>query len=403
MKLQYLLLAAAGLGLFTACESEEPSLVKAEYKKPTTFVLNTPQFANGVYELKNANAVNLTFSQPDYGYSAVCDYTVELSSTEDFKYSAVISSVYHECDIDVNANDFAMALCTTYSNAAKAALEENPEADVNPWLDQEDVDQAIAASADGTIPVYVRINAKVSNPNVTGSEITSNAIKLNTVPYFALPEVELPAQMYMIGQFCGWDWANAAEMVPVHSNPDKFWCIRYVKAGEGFKFNFAKEWNGTEFGGNATLVSNVEGVTMSEADGNITVDKDGWYIFGTSTAISGRDYVHTVTIFPANVYVFGDTNGGSWEAKPEWLFTIPADGEGDFVSPALVANGELRLCIVPTTLAGEAWAGDWWHTEFIFFDGKIAYRGTGGDQERVQAVAGQVCTLNFVTGKATLK
>ena len=52
---------------------------------------------------------------------------------------------------------------------------------------------------------------------------------------------------------------------------------------------------------------------------------------------------------------------------------------------------------------GSQWLGDWWQSEFIFFGDAIAYRGTGGDQERVNAGAGQVVSLNFTTGKAALK
>lgn len=402
MKFKYLLMAFAGLGLFASCESEDPSLKKAEYKQPTEFVLNTPQFVNGIYDLANAGYVNLTFSQPDYGYSAVCDYTVQLSATEDFDNAESMAAV-HECDIDINANDFAMALCNAYGKDAKAKLEADPEADVNLWDSDEAVAKAIAASEDGTIPVYVRVVAKLSNPLVTDSEIASNSVKLNTIPYFALPEVTLPTTMFMIGDFCSWDWSNAAEMVPIHSNPDKFWCIRYVKAGEGFKFNMTADWNGTDFGAkNATAVSNVAGVTIG-GDDNLTVDKDGWYIFGTSTTLNGREYVHTVTIFPANVYVFGNCNGGNWGVDPNWMFTVPADDKGEFVSPALAVSDELRLCIQPKDLDGNDWAGDWWHTEFIFFDGKIAYRGAGDDQERVRGEAGQKCYLNFVKGTARME
>lgn len=260
------------------------------------------------------------------------------------------------------------------------------------------------AEAGGTVPVYVRVKSQLSNTQVKDSEITSNSVKLNVIPYFALPAVELPTTMYMIGNFCGWEWSNAAEMVPVHSNPDKFWCIRYVAEGEGFKFNTKAEWGG-DFGyEGTTLVSNVEGLEFAaDNDKNITVNKSGWYIFGVSVKLEGRDLLYTVTVFPANVYVFGDCNGGNWGADPAWMFTAPETADGDFVSPALAATGELRLCINPVDLDGNAWAGDWWHTEFIFFDGKIAYRGTGGDQERVTANQGLKVYLNFVTGKASVK
>ena len=155
------------------------------------------------------------------------------------------------------------------------------------------------------------------------------------------------------------------------------------------------------------MVSNVEGLEFAaDNDKNITVNKSGWYIFGVSVALSGRDLLYTVTVFPANVYVYGACTGlgdNGWSDMPEWTFVAPEAAEGDFVSPALAATGELRLCIHPLDLEGNPWAGDWWHTEFIFLDGKITYRGTGGDQERVTANQGLKVYLNFVTGKASVK
>lgn len=61
------------------------------------------------------------------------------------------------------------------------------------------------------------------------------------------------------------------------------------------------------------------------------------------------------------------------------------------------------MCIHPLNADESQWAGDWWHTEFIFFDKKIAYRGAGGDQARIGNGAGQKVHLNFATGKAELK
>ena len=46
---------------------------------------------------------------------------------------------------------------------------------------------------------------------------------------------------------------------------------------------------------------------------------------------------------------------------------------------------------------------DWWMMEFIILNGEIVYRGAGPDQERVNAGAGQVVSLNFTTGQGGLK
>ena len=47
------------------------------------------------------------------------------------------------------------------------------------------------------------------------------------------------------------------------------------------------------------------------------------------------------------------------------------------MSPAFVASKEVRMCV---NFGGY----DWWKVEFIVLDGKIVYRGNGGDQERVR-------------------
>lgn len=397
MKLKYLLMAFATAAMFTSCIEDEPANKIAEYKAPTTFVLNQPQFSNGVYDLINAGTVNLTFSQPDYGYSAVCDYTVEVATDATFEHAATVSGTFHTCDIQIDANDFAMAVCSAYG-----------------WTEQADIDAALAAAESGTIPVTIRVHSKVSSALIEGSEITSNAITINTIPYFALPAVELPSNFYMIGEFCGWDWGNCAEMVPVHSYPAKFWCIRYVKGadqgGQGFKFNKKTAWDGSDFGfAGVTFKTTVPGLEMVDAGGNIGLNKSGWYIFAIDIAIEGRDFKYTLNVFPPKVYVYGPANGGNWGDDDNWTLSVPDTAEGMFESPALVATpgteegGCLRLCIHPEDTEGGYWGGDWWHTEFIFFDKKIAYRGNGGDQARVGNAAGAKVYLNFATGYAEVK
>ena len=220
---------------------------------------------------------------------------------------------------------------------------------------------------------------------------------------------EIIPTLYIIGDFCGWDWNNATEMVPGYDNvgeTGKFWSVVYIGAesGKGVKFNGVREWDGNEFGyGGATLVSTVDGVSFVDDGGNIGVSKSGWYIIGVDKVANGTSYDYTVNLFPANVYVYGTCTGlgdNGWTDMPEWTFTVPEAADGEFVSPVLAADGELRLCIHPMNADGTQWIGDWWKSEFIFLNGKIAYRGKGGDQERVNVTAGQRVYLNFTTGDA---
>ena len=72
---KFALLLLFSVTLFTACSddnSENPVITT-----PTTFHLNTPALAaNGVYDLANSKSVQLTCTQPNYGFPAVTKYTV---------------------------------------------------------------------------------------------------------------------------------------------------------------------------------------------------------------------------------------------------------------------------------------------------------------------------------------
>lgn len=204
---------------------------------------------------------------------------------------------------------------------------------------------------------------------------------------------EAPDAMYMIGGFCGWDWANAPEMIRVNGHEGLYWTIRYVNAGEGFKFNSNNAWDGGEFGYGTQVGTNVAGEVINDG-GNLAVPTAGWYIF----VIDNSTGTPVLSILEPNVYVFGSAAGGSWSASDDWKFQIVGDRDAEwpFVSPTVQASNELRLCI---QLPG----CEWWQSEFIFYeDGNIQYRADGGDQARIGNPAGKVY-LNFITGKGKVE
>ena len=94
------------------------------------------------------------------------------------------------------------------------------------------------------------------------------------------------------------------------------------------------------------------------------------------------------------IYLTGDCADGGWSSQfgDATKFTTPTDKDGNFVSPAFVKDGDIRICVRLNAVS------DWWRTEFIVLDGKIAYRGNGDDQTRVSGKTGQKITLNFSTG-----
>ncbi len=192
----------------------------------------------------------------------------------------------------------------------------------------------------------------------------------------------LPENMYIIGEGVGgWDWGAdyVVPMIPVNTKDGQFWAIRYIEAGKGFKFNSKKEWGG-DFAG----LGNDSGFTVE--GGNCLVSENGVYMIYVDVE-NGK-----VCVEPAKVYGKGDCFGG-WAASPV-AFTV----EGNKVVGTTTGAGEIRL-YADTSAA----TSDWWTREFVFFDGKIAYRGKGGDQDRVTVEAGKKVILDFNAGTATVE
>lgn len=382
----------AGLALLASCDKDmdhNPTI-----QTPTTFVLNTPATTNSTIDLANSSTVNLTCSQPDYGFPANTVYTVEVATKEDMSNAKTIDETFNSAKLNVDAALLATDLTNMECDEGKT------EADF-PM----------------TIPVYFRATAAVvssaTGDTIPGSKIVSNVVALNKVHLsYALPPVSCPDSLYVTGSFCGWDWTKSATMTEVYGSRDAgnttaaFWHMVYID-GSGVKFNTAKSWDGNEIGFSKITVdpaSDNASTIEASSDGNIASSAPGWYLMIVTAKVSGRDIAYTVTFNKPNVYLIGASIGGSWDELVEaGLFTVPTTADGDFVSPALPSlagddSNNLRMYVkVP--------GYDWWKSEFIVgLDGKkISYRGTGGDQKRVGADAGQKVYLNFSTDTGEIK
>ena len=226
---------------------------------------------------------------------------------------------------------------------------------------------------------------------VEGNYTITYDYKANTVLVEAYQE--FPAHLYMIGEeFGNWSWDSdgVVELTPVLHQPDwgvntpgQFWTVRYFHAGKGFKFCSQRAWNGDFWG----LTEN-DGFT--EAGGNCTVAEDGFYLVHIDMA-AGKVHVE-----PARVYGIGDAFGG-WDKAMESAKFTEVDGKLTVTVP----NSDKLRMYVESAIS----TSDWWTREFIFFDGVIDYRGDDegqGDQARVSVLKGQVVTLDFNAGTASV-
>ena len=376
-KISILAFLFAGLLSFSACDSDRDS--NPILQEPTAFVLNTPAYVNTTYDLTNSKSIELTCSQPDFGYTAPAIYSVEVSLSQDFADSVRLDTKYTTAKMAVDASE--MALAVTNLSVAQGKVE---------------------ADFPITTSVYVRAIAELASATGTISSITSNVINLPSVRTdFALPPVVLPTKLYLIGEFCGWDWGKSLEMIPCHDGTTgTFWSLVYLPAG-GVKFNTATAWDGNEIGYAGCKAVDNYNAGLSDSDGNIGVAKAGWYLIVIRSAVNGRNVDYTVEFNEPAVWLIGGAikDGGDWnECVEGWKFTVPETADGEFVSPAFAADApEGPRAYVKVD------GFDWWKSEFMIFDGKLIYRAAGNDLDRVTSKAGQKMYINFTKGTGKIE
>lgn len=376
------LLVFMSLTLMTACSDDNDS--NPTIQSPTEFKLNTPALENTPIDLANSSKIMLTCSQPNYGYTASVQYTVQVATKEDMSDAVELSETSTSAKVAINAASLASALTNIYVEKGKT------EADFP--MD---------------VKAYFRLTANIvtSNGNVVeGTEILSNVVSLNKIHLlFSLPPVNLPSNVFVVGNFCDWDWAKSFDMVQVYGTDNTFWRLVYID-DSGIKLNTVAEWNKSEVGYAGITVSGDCKDDIIDKDGNIASSKPGWYLVIVTTSVVNREIHYDVQFNKPTIWLIGPAAGSDdfAEEAEGWSFTVPTTKDGEFVSPAFVGSvpaGTDKGVRMYVKIPGH----DWWHSEFVTLDGKIKYRATGGDQDRATGSVGQQVHLNFAKGTGEIK
>ena len=380
------LLLLCSICILSACADDRDSNPTLQKPSDGSLVLNIPGMSeNAIYDLANSETVNFTLnSLPNYGFPAYTTYTIAASMNSDMSGAVdVLTSPYTKLEVDAAA--LASEL-TTMALAKGYKTEEFP-------LD---------------IPVYFQVRGaatKYAGGAIDGTLTTSNIVSLKNVHLdFALPPVNPPANLYAVGNFNGWSWDTSVTMAPTYDATNKFWHIVWIDES-GLKFNAEKAWDGGEVGyAGLRNISGARAGDIVDGGGNIASSKPGWYMMIITAEVSGRDIVYDAQFEDPNVYLMGPiTPKGDWsELEDGTKLDIPTTLDGQFVSPAFaksVPGGDGDGVRAYVKIEGF----DWWKTEFMVFDGKIKYRGAGGDQDRVAGSAGQKLYLNFANDTGEIK
>lgn len=376
------LLVVMSLTLMTACSDDNDS--NPSIQTPTEFKLNTPALENTPIDLANSSKIILTCSQPNYGYTASVQYTVQVATDENMTDAVELSETSSSAKVAIDAASLASTLTNIYVQKGKT------EADFP--MD---------------VKAYFRLKANIvtSNGNVVeGTEILSNVVSLNKIHLlFSLPPVNLPSHIYVVGNFCDWKFDNCFDMVQVYGTDNTFWRLVYIDES-GIKLNSAQEFNGNEKGYAGITVSGDCKDDIIDKDGNIASSKPGWYLVIVTTSVVNREIHYDVQFNKPTIWLIGPAAGSDdfAEEAEGWSFTVPTTKDGEFVSPAFVGSvpaGTDKGVRMYVKIPGH----DWWHSEFVTLDGKIKYRATGGDQDRATGNVGQQVHLNFAKGTGEIK
>ena len=182
---------------FTSCESDQdsnPTLVT-----PTEFTVNNPSVGDALVDLEKSTSVQLTWSQPKFttmNAPLSAQYQVQLSTTGNF------TKQYDDGAEDNSAADF-IAIDET-STSCKVDV---PTKDIAKCL------QKLTKWAEDAVPaeqkVSVRIRAFVANASMeTLSEVCSNVVSFNAVPYYVELKDAVPTMWYLVGNMFGAKWAG---------------------------------------------------------------------------------------------------------------------------------------------------------------------------------------------------
>ncbi len=152
------------------------------------------QYASGIYDLKNTETIEFTTSQPDYGFTAVAIYSVEVSLSQDFSEAVTLPGTYTTAKFNMNAADLALALVGLHGVTEESAYPTDPH------------------------PLYVRLSSVLNAKNE--GAVKSNIITLPKVKgYFALDPMVIPRTCISLQCCRNWSWDGATKMVPVWGTP----------------------------------------------------------------------------------------------------------------------------------------------------------------------------------------
>lgn len=357
-KLRYLIVAFLAVAIFSCSEDEIVKLNDAEYVPAT----NIQGFGTtlALSKAKKADVIKVSYTPATYGVNIVKTHKLQFSTSTSFTNPTTF-------DVDAADNSFSFTV---------GALNEF-------------ITETLALPVDKE----TTIAARIMTYSLSGVDtIYSSPVNFKTTPYLDI--LFAPNTFYLFGDGVGRVAQNNKLRFKKVNSEEDVWTIVWMEATGTFKLCSDVNYKGV-IGkiGNAVNGEYSLGTVDNRGEDIPVPGTAGYYTVGVNLA------TNKLLIEPASIYVCGP-NVGEWPVSsvtPANKFKLDAENKKMYLKKSYL-GGELRLHVTHPYISGP----DWWHAEFIFFDGKIAYREDGGDQARVNINAGeQTIELDFInqTGK----
>ena len=410
-KLSILFSLLMGILFLTGCDADRDDNPVLDLSHPQdSIIMNTPTFAGGFYDLQNTDTIFFACTVPNYGFPATVTYALQVSIDEDMSDPTRLTTTYTKNGMKVASREVAIGVTKQMMDKKSFKQEDFPV----------------------ELPIFMRVHAYIDG--VEGSETYSNVVKFNMIKTgFALPDVEMPEQLFVMGDFTENNWEKAVPTVPINGATSVHWRIAWINSNGIMTSPVKGPANYADDYISVTYKSKTPGFDVDE-NGKITTNTEGWYlmVIESKCDTDKRTMELSFSFEPAVIWLIGTSianpdavgNDGTkgifakddaekgivancWEEKElrenftQYVkFETPTKMDGVFVSPpltsAVTGEGGTRAYVKVKSY-------DWWKSEFFVFEKKIVYRGNGGDQERVNGYVDQRVRLKFSDDTGELK
>lgn len=396
-----ILLAAAGLMVFTSCKDDNES--NPTLTQPTTFVLNEPAI-NGIIDLENTTApIVLTWSQPtpynDFNAPVVPTYWVEISPTGQF------TTAFDSSAEDNTGADYFVLNETFNSGKNVEVSAENLNStllEMYGWTEE---------TVPASLPLYIRVKSAVRDASFNEyGVIYSNVITLMTAPYFKLLKPADPEIWWLIGADIAdgsWGGDYGKCVIPMQTIEGETYdsktgqgTIQWIGylGGNGFKLRGSMSDNWA-----AQIGQNDGGFVKNDGgSGNITVPEAGIYKVTLNTAelakVADKDNTTALTIEKydgsAKAYdgmaISGSFNG--WSDEPMTPCSTGWENHDWYLTHTFAAGDEVKV----------KQANDWgFNKGGVFVDyseGMFVYGVSNGDNLVIAEAGDYLILFNDITG-----